>query len=119
MKGYAVQFKTDCPHIHDSNFNQKTIGELNNLVLALKASTKCNQQGCDELHENWVCISCLKYYCSRYIQAHAADHQQLTQHPIALSMYDLSFWCYECNHYIKSNQLAILRELLYKVKFGK
>jgi histone deacetylase 6 len=119
MKGYAVQFKTDCPHIDETNLSQKTIGELNDFANSLKISTKCNQNNCNELHENWLCVSCLGFNCSRYINGHAVEHYQNEDHPIALSMFDLSFWCYRCNRYIKNSQLTILRDIVYKAKFGE
>lgn len=32
-------------------------------------------------------------------------HNQDTDHPIALSFSDLSFWCYECDYYITTPHL--------------
>ena len=119
MKGYAVQFKTDCPHVAASNTSQITLGQLSGLSDRLKVSTKCNENNCEEENENWVCVTCLDYFCSRYVNEHAVDHFQSTDHPIGLSMFDLSFWCYKCNRYIKDPKLTIFRDVLYKSKFGQ
>jgi uncharacterized UBP type Zn finger protein len=118
MKGYAVEFKLDCPHIDQSQIDSKTIGDLNNLKTNFQTSSKCNKLNCTELDENWICVSCLQFNCSRYINEHAVDHFQETQHPVALSMFDLSFWCYECNRYIKNPRLTIMRDIIKQAKFG-
>lgn len=118
MKGYAVKFKTDCCHVDHANTSQITLGQLAHLIKRLEASTQCNEHNCEEKKENWLCVTCLDYFCSRYINEHAVHHYQSSDHPIGLSMFDLSFWCYKCNEYIKDPRLDVIRDLVYKFKFG-
>ena len=50
-------------------------------------SRKC--QSCDNLGENWICLSCHNVFCSRYVQKHMVGHSEEKSHPIALSFSDL------------------------------
>jgi len=44
-------------------------------------------------------------------------HNKETQHPIAFSFSDASFWCYECQAYITSQSLSVLRRIFSELKF--
>lgn len=44
--------------------------------------------------------SILQIYCSRYINQHMLMHTQSTNHPIVLSFYDISMWCYGCDDFV-------------------
>ena len=44
--------------------------------------------------------SCDKYYCGRFINRHMVDHSMSSYHLLAMSLSDLSFWCYVCDCYI-------------------
>ena len=36
-------------------------------------------------------------------------HNEESKHPVALSFSDLSFWCYECDSYITSGRISMIR----------
>ncbi len=75
---------------------------------------------CESAKENWLCLHCCKAFCSRlvvfisqfasnqlsfrasprYVHGHMASHNSVTDHKIAVSFSDLSFWCYSCDSYI-------------------
>ena len=82
--------------------------------------------------------------CSRYVNGHAKLHYEDTKeeekaaaasadasiggdeggrdavgHCIAVSLADLSVWCYECNAYLHHPKLNELTKHLEKIKFGK
>lgn len=44
-------------------------------------------------------------------------HYEDTKHPIALGIADLSFWCYECDSYITSNQIQPIYLHYHNEKF--
>ncbi len=55
--------------------------------------------------------------CSRYAKAHNVAHFQEHQHCLALSLSDLTVWCYECDKYVKSSALHELLEGAERAKF--
>lgn len=95
--------------------------------------------------ENWLCLECGALMCSRYANGHAKLHYEDTKeeekaaaaaadgggigggegggdavgHCIAVSLADLSVWCYECNAYLHHPKLNELTKHLEKIKFGK
>ncbi|VDM24056.1 unnamed protein product [Hydatigera taeniaeformis] len=73
---------------------------------------------CENRHENWVCLTCYEVYCGRYAQGHMLEHHNTTQHPIVLSLADLSAWCYVCNSYIHNEVLLEAKQALHLAKFG-
>ncbi|VDN97124.1 unnamed protein product [Rodentolepis nana] len=81
---------------------------------------------CDNRQENWVCLTCYEVYCGRYAQGHMLQHYNTSQHPIVLSLADLSAWCYVCNGYIHNEMKAKPQttsapqtSCLDEAKFGK
>ena len=73
---------------------------------------------CENIGENWVCLKCGLVGCSRYKNSDMMRHQEETEHQIALSFSDLSFWCYSCNEYIMADALHALLQMFSKKKFG-
>jgi hypothetical protein len=65
-------------------------------------------EGCSS-EENWLCLSCGGSRCSRYANSHNLSHWRQSGHNIALSLRDLSIWCYSCEKYVKS---ALLDDVL-------
>ncbi|PVD24115.1 hypothetical protein C0Q70_14585 [Pomacea canaliculata] len=86
---YAVQPLPWCPHL---NSVQPLPQE------GLDTHAPC--QDCGDLKENWVCLTCYKVLCSRFVQEHMAGHSKDEGHPLVLSYRDLSVWCYDCNEYV-------------------
>ncbi len=50
-----------------------------------------------------MCLGCSRVLCSRYVSGHMAAHCESTPgHVVAMSMLDLSTWCFQCDSYIES-----------------
>lgn len=48
-----------------------------------------------------------------------SEHFEMNkEHCVALSMMDLSFWCYECDSYVFSKELTGIEKQLSALKFG-
>jgi len=110
--GFAVEPKRNCPHVllpdkHIAAISTANEDEIKRLYL-VAAQSKCQHPHCDEQDENWLCLQCGVLLCSRYKNAHRdqlCDQDQdepAKDHCIAVSMSDLSFWCYKCESYIQS-----------------
>jgi histone deacetylase 6 len=63
--------------------------------------------------------TCNKVFCSRFVHGHMVDHNASSQHPLALSMADLSVWCYGCDFYVDNQALLPFKSLLHLNKFGE
>ena len=82
----------NCPHIQAINFCP--INEFSKLPIN---RLKC--ENCDENNELWICITCGKSFCSRYINNHFYNHyitNNKENHNICISFLDFSIWCYKC-----------------------
>jgi uncharacterized UBP type Zn finger protein len=102
---FAVSPKYDCPHV-----------SVNLEALAGKhISIPCEE--CGDARENWICLECGTIACSRFVNEHMVNHAQQTSHPIVLSFTDLSFWCYNCESYIVSNDLRPILKVFQDQKF--
>mmetsp|Transcript_7636 Transcript_7636/g.998 ORF Transcript_7636/g.998 Transcript_7636/m.998 type:complete len:98 (+) Transcript_7636:231-524(+) len=78
--------------------------------------SKC--EDCENVGENWVCLSCGTVRCSRYVNEHMLMHALDTTHAITLSFSDLSFWCYHCENYIVSPEFSNILRHFQTLKFG-
>jgi hypothetical protein len=110
--GFSVQPKTNCTHFSD----HVTMGVIPMIAPAFHNS-KCKT--CQDISENWICLTCGETCCSRYVKGHAKEHNGTTQHPIAMSFSDLSLWCYSCKDYITSPLLSGFTSELHNAKFGE
>ena len=93
--------------------------------------------------ENWLCLTCGALLCSRYANGHAKMHWEDTKseetaglefavgktgmnysnehnvgHCVAVSLGDLSVWCYECGAYLMHPSLECITKKLENIKFG-
>lgn len=84
---------------------------------AIDSNAVCEQ--CSSTAENWLCLSCYKILCGRYVMEHMLFHSIETSHPLALSFSDLSVWCYPCEAYIDNSKLHVYKNLLHRHKFGE
>lgn len=109
---YAISPKYDCPHILPEYFDE-TLRCFQDLTI----TDPCND--CLYVGENWVCLKCGVVKCSRYIKEHMLMHALETSHCLSLSFSDLSFWCYQCESYIISDELNLAYQLCSEKKFGK
>ncbi|KAI9124326.1 hypothetical protein K1719_005626 [Acacia pycnantha] len=69
--------------------------------------TPCNS--CQHPSGNWMCLSCKDVLCGRYVNRHMLRHHQRTSHSVALSLSDLSVWCYYCESYLDAQVIPRLR----------
>ena len=114
---------TSC-HIHFISYHDKTI---------------CNQPLLDHLKSrlSWIsnlhyktiifstdlffriCLVCREVFCSRYVNEHMVGHNSTSGHQLAISMADLSVWCYACDYYVDNAKLFPAKNALHKSKFGE
>eukprot|EP01100_Stratorugosa_tubuloviscum_P012374 TRINITY_DN5858_c0_g1_i1.p1 TRINITY_DN5858_c0_g1~~TRINITY_DN5858_c0_g1_i1.p1 ORF type:complete len:437 (+),score=219.18 TRINITY_DN5858_c0_g1_i1:210-1520(+) len=105
---FAVEPKRNCTHTGKIVFPTDQVAYFKHIPCSV----------CNDRTENWICLSCRQIFCSRYVNSHMSEHNQTTQHPIALSFTDLSVWCYECDSYIKHPDLSIWLNKIHQEKFG-
>jgi histone deacetylase 6 len=56
---------------------------------------------CTEAEEVWLCLACRAVGCSRYVGGHGAAHAEASHgHSLAVSLADMSVWCYPCSAYV-------------------
>ncbi|KAJ2955345.1 hypothetical protein NQZ79_g8648 [Umbelopsis isabellina] len=109
VKGFAVVPKADCEHIASADLITDVDKE------------KIRQDNCENCGESetWLCLSCSKINCSRHKNCCAVIHGSEAGHPIALSLTDLSNWCYQCDSYITSPSLNDIKRNVYIAKFER
>lgn len=143
--GFEVDARTDCPHLHAL---PSTIPERAH-TLSYAAPT-CDTCGAPD--EAWVCLTCYHVGCSRYSGGHGAAHAgegaggghggganavagvapvvaappsgqpPPGHHCLALSLADMSVWCYTCAAYLDVFKLPALHpsfRLAYRGRFGE
>lgn len=93
----------------------------NNYFSILAIDTKSACQNCETTIENWICLTCFKTFCSRYVNEHMLFHhlEQEDAHALALSFSDLSVWCFKCENYIDNPILFKYKNLAHRDKFGE
>nr|CAH8845386.1 unnamed protein product [Trichobilharzia regenti] len=104
---FAVAPLNWCPHLTSVQSNPTWQPDIHTL---------CRR--CDNLSENWVCLSCYAVYCGRYANSHMVEHFSSSRHPIVLSYADLSSWCYECESYVHNEALLEMKRAAHRAKFG-
>eukprot|EP00698_Gefionella_okellyi_P015029 TRINITY_DN4207_c0_g4_i1.p1 TRINITY_DN4207_c0_g4~~TRINITY_DN4207_c0_g4_i1.p1 ORF type:complete len:536 (-),score=107.53 TRINITY_DN4207_c0_g4_i1:22-1629(-) len=109
LKGVAVQPRR-CPHIEESD----AVRQLSDDAVL---QTACHD--CADASESWLCTACHGVYCSRYVNKHMAMHANATKHFVAVSLSDLSVWCFKCDAYAVNRSLSKLVDTLHEKKFGQ
>jgi NAD-dependent SIR2 family protein deacetylase len=109
---FAVSPKLDCPHEKDIEWEK--VKEKMTPETVFSPCVKCNDKS-----ENWMCLSCNSILCSRFVSGHMAEHFEETQHPIAFSFTDASFWCYLCDSYLHSSNCAAVARAFQDAKFNQ
>ena len=132
-----------CEEDYDDTSNEEDVCKI-----ALEGGTSGKKEwtsspGCPK-GENWLCLECGALLCSRYANGHAKIHYEDTKeegraamaaamkegadyelhgadegHCVAVSLADLSVWCYECNAYLMHPTLDEITKHLEELKFGK
>lgn len=115
MAMFAVEPKLDCPHVHSDNL----LPPLSWLLQTDPIDTSSPCFRCQSLHENWICLGCKEVNCSRFILGHAIEHFNDSGHPLAISLSDLSVWCYSCESYVKHDLLKPAQNKCYISKFDE
>ncbi|KAK7073763.1 Histone deacetylase 6 [Halocaridina rubra] len=85
-------------------------------VSGLKTSQPCEE--CQDHSENWVCLTCYKVLCGRFVNEHMLMHGITNEHYMVLSLSDLSVWCYSCDAYIHHSILHEVKRAAHLDKFG-
>ena len=116
-----VSPKKDCPHILNNKFLD--LEEFKKLSFK---NLKC--ECCTEAKELWICITCGKAFCGRYVNNHYFNEHfsHDKSHCICISILDLSVWCYQCmtegftdpGSYIESDISSNYVKILSDFKFG-
>jgi uncharacterized UBP type Zn finger protein len=143
-KGGPVIPIEDCPHIEKHVILSPSDLQLGLPCGYYDDEEECNSfnQKSDDLDrcpsvENWICLECNATRCSRYVNGHCKCHWLYTRdkvrqenpgkkvdenswvgHCIAVSVTDLSVWCYECDTYIRHPLLKPITNHLELLKFG-
>ncbi|XP_064091423.1 uncharacterized protein LOC135205071 isoform X2 [Macrobrachium nipponense] len=105
---YAVVPKTWCPHLE----------QIKDVPSAgLKTDAPCDE--CHDRSENWVCLTCYKVLCGRFVNEHMLMHGVSEEHFMVLSFADLSVWCYACESYIHHDSLREAKRAAHFDKFGE
>lgn len=107
VSSYAVVPLTYCPHLLEIS----TSNDLSRVNATLPCSA------CQDPTENWICLTCLQIFCSRYVQGHMAEHFESSAHAMTLSFSDLSVWCYVCDSYVDNSRLDPFKQAAYVTKF--
>ena len=105
VRMFAVVPKNNCPHLvlGSSVLSPESWSLTVNALELDFDSLRCTS--CSDATENWICLACKSICCSRYVLGHSFDHFLCNGHPIAMSLSDLSVWCYFCESYIKDPNL--------------
>jgi len=111
LAGFEVETLTECPHLGHAAVH---------LPLPDERPLRCSS--CDHNEEVWVCLTCGHCACGRHVKAHAEEHASAKDHPLAISMADMSAWCYSCEEYLNTFLIQRLHApftQLYRLKFGE
>lgn len=136
-RGGAIVPLNNCPHIvsqslieastiHDivnncSHFDDEPRIQTGGLKSCMISSGSCSSK------ENWMCLHCGVRRCSRYANGHSKEHYESTiskvsdsntRHCLAISLMDLSIWCYSCQAYIVDSNLNNIIYHLESLKFN-
>ncbi|XP_017050819.1 histone deacetylase 6 isoform X3 [Drosophila ficusphila] len=82
---------------------------------SINSEAACSE--CGSTGENWVCLSCRTVACGRYMNGHMEQHSLAGQHPLVMSIGDLSVWCYSCSAYVDHPRLYAYLNPLHLAKF--
>ena len=119
--GGPVAPKRVCPHLRYHNLNLKLDSKCKYNSLNICQHGQCSNADFNS-DENWICLgkNCSRVLCSRYVQSQEELHRNNGKsHCVAISLADLSVWCYQCNAYLKHQSLEKTLQKLEGLKFGK
>ncbi|KAG7171304.1 histone deacetylase 6-like [Homarus americanus] len=105
---FAVIPATWCPHLEEVKPVPRN---------GLKTSSPCEE--CQDPTENWICLTCYKVLCGRFVNEHMMMHGLMEEHKMVLSFSDLSVWCYACDVYVHHQILHEAKRAAHLDKFGE
>lgn len=127
--GFSVAPNPNCSHIASASF--EVCGDLVVPVAGAEGKAprrnlyteNCACDTCGDAEETWVCLVCAFAGCSRYKAGHMVDHvnDESNEHSkavIAISLADLSAWCFACDDYITHPKLEPVFSEFHRDKFG-
>jgi len=122
-----------CPHVSSLESLPRrtcfgdTKGNLSEISLdrLLQQSSEHEKCGagclvCCSENENWLCLHCGRIFCGRYVEGHSEAHGLKANHPIVMSLRDLSFWCYGCQTHLEHPFYPRLRKIymfMHNIRF--
>ena len=120
--GFGVWVKEDCEHAStckscDANTVWESLWQESSDGIDGRAC-----QECGDVEESWLCGGCHTVLCGRHVNKHMLQHSKAENHPVAVSLSDLSVWCFECDSYIsQSTNAAVLSMFrkLHELKCGE
>ncbi|KAH8247955.1 hypothetical protein KR038_010868 [Drosophila bunnanda] len=104
---FAVYPLKTCPHL--------SLLRPEEAPLTINTKAACSE--CGSVAENWMCLSCRTMACGRYVNEHMQMHSLCSDHPLALSLSDLSVWCYACSAYLDHPRLYAFLNAAHMDKF--
>ena len=129
MLGYQIQPLRKCKHTETAHQNP-VIDDVNDIL-------KCSVDGCEfgdvamesnMLTNMWICVTTLKPFCGRCLNACGIKHAQETGNCVLIGYDDLSLWCYGesdgckgCDNYVDPFAIEKIRPVfacVHKLKFG-
>ncbi|CAK9298044.1 unnamed protein product [Gordionus sp. m RMFG-2023] len=111
---FAVIPLNDCPHLQELHTSNPSVFE--SLGEDFDISAPCDI--CNDSTENWMCVTCHKVLCGRFINSHMLEHGQTFNHALTISLSDISCWCYGCQSYIHNIILTPVKNSIHYKKFG-
>lgn len=134
--GFSVTPKSNCPHIASNSFiiyepfiNPQSSSATTTSSKSIASSEtiysenlKCSL--CSVIDEVWVCLRCGFSGCGRFknkhMLKHASNQTAASCTPVvAMSLADLSTWCFVCDDYITHPKLEIPFRELHHAKIGQ
>jgi hypothetical protein len=113
-----------CGHYKEVEEQPYDVVSTNHSLKEGKMKGDVNGDGACPSGENWLCLTCARVRCSRYVNGHCKEHWESTKeggnnvgHCVAVSLEDLSVWCYECSAYLNHPSLKPFLKQLEENKF--
>ncbi|KAH8266823.1 hypothetical protein KR026_004810 [Drosophila bipectinata] len=104
---FAVYPLKTCPHL--------SLLRPEEVPKSINTRAACSE--CESCVENWMCLSCRTVACGRYVNEHMQLHCFESEHPLVMSLRDLSVWCYACSSYIDHPRLYAFLNAAHLDKF--
>ncbi|XP_059061543.1 ubiquitin carboxyl-terminal hydrolase 3-like [Achroia grisella] len=88
----------ECTHLSD---NVKV--DTDYIVEDSTITKNFNCSGCGVKEQNWLCLQCGVVNCGRYVNGHAKQHAEDSDHQLCMSCDVYSVYCYKCDDYVSND----------------